>query len=36
MLMIVGGLGAKGCWQQAISVVEWVYDDKARRQIKSR
>ncbi|KAF3439065.1 hypothetical protein FNV43_RR17340 [Rhamnella rubrinervis] len=36
MLMIVGGLGAKGCWQQAMSVVEWVYDDKAKRHNKSR
>ncbi|PON66774.1 Tetratricopeptide-like helical domain containing protein [Parasponia andersonii] len=36
LLRIVEGLGAKGSWQQALSVVEWVYDDKGRKQSKSR
>ncbi|KAH7511218.1 hypothetical protein FEM48_ZijujUnG0037000 [Ziziphus jujuba var. spinosa] len=36
MLKIVEGLGAKGCWQQAMSVVDWVYDDRDKRQNKSR
>lgn len=37
VLRIVEGLGAKGCWKQALSVVEWLYDDnKETRQHKSR
>ncbi|XP_024025463.1 pentatricopeptide repeat-containing protein At5g67570, chloroplastic [Morus notabilis] len=37
VLRIVEGLGAKGCWKQAVSVVEWLYDDnKETRQHKSR
>ena len=36
LLRILEGLGAKGCWQQALSVVEWVYDDRERGRNKSR
>ncbi|KAL5556786.1 hypothetical protein UlMin_039022 [Ulmus minor] len=36
LLKIVEALGAKGCWQQAISVVHWVFDDKEKRHSKSR
>lgn len=36
MLKIVEGLGGKGCWQQSMSVVEWVYNDRDKRQNKSR
>lgn len=36
LLRIVEGLGAKGCWKQALSVVEWLYGDKERRLYKSR
>ncbi|KAF4375149.1 hypothetical protein F8388_017295 [Cannabis sativa] len=36
LLRIVDGLGAKRCWQTAMSVVEWVYEDKERGRNKSR
>lgn len=36
LLKIVGGLGDKRQWKQALSVVEWVYNDKEQRRYKSR
>lgn len=36
LLKILQGLGRKGNWKQALSVVEWVYDDKVRVRWKSR
>ncbi|KAH6784737.1 Tetratricopeptide repeat superfamily protein [Perilla frutescens var. hirtella] len=36
MLKIVEGLGYKGQWRQACSVVEWVYSSKEHRHFKSR
>lgn len=36
LLKIVGGLGDKGQWKQALSVLEWVYNDKEQRRYKSR
>ena len=36
LLRIVEELGSKGRWKQALSVVEWVYDDKERNRNKSR
>ncbi|KDP32082.1 hypothetical protein JCGZ_12543 [Jatropha curcas] len=36
LLKIVEGLGDKGKWEQAMQVVEWVYNDKERRDCKSR
>lgn len=36
LLKIVQGLGDKGSWRQAMSVVEWVYGRKEIRDSKSR
>ncbi|KAI4330224.1 hypothetical protein MLD38_028525 [Melastoma candidum] len=36
LLKILQGLGRKGHWKQALSAVEWVYDDKVRVKFKSR
>ncbi|OWM65685.1 pentatricopeptide repeat-containing protein At5g67570, chloroplastic isoform X1 [Punica granatum] len=36
LLKILEGLGSEGRWKQAMSVVEWVYDDKQHRHWKSR
>ncbi|XP_059641335.1 pentatricopeptide repeat-containing protein At5g67570, chloroplastic [Cornus florida] len=36
LLKIVGGLGDKGQWKHAISVVEWVYNLKEHTHYKSR
>ncbi|KAL9341284.1 hypothetical protein Peur_067503 [Populus x canadensis] len=36
LLKIVEELGNKGKWSQAMAVVEWVYNDKERRDCKSR
>ncbi|KAM4128225.1 hypothetical protein ACJW30_02G150500 [Castanea mollissima] len=36
LLKIVGGLGNKGQWKQALSAVEWVYNDKEHKRYKSR
>lgn len=36
MLKILDGLGSRGQWKQALSVVEWVYNSKENRQWKSR
>ncbi|KAL0350488.1 UNVERIFIED_CONTAM: Pentatricopeptide repeat-containing protein, chloroplastic [Sesamum radiatum] len=36
MLKIVEGLGDKGQWRHAFSVVEWVYNSKEHRHFKSR
>lgn len=36
MLKIVEGLGYKGQWRHALSVVEWVYNSKEHRHYKSR
>ncbi|PIN13844.1 hypothetical protein CDL12_13539 [Handroanthus impetiginosus] len=36
MLKIVEGLGKKGQWKHALSVVEWVYNSKEHRHFKSR
>ncbi|KAL6963584.1 hypothetical protein U1Q18_034595 [Sarracenia purpurea var. burkii] len=36
LLKIVEGLGDKGQWRQASSVVEWVYSSKEHRHYKSR
>ncbi|KAK9284654.1 hypothetical protein L1049_023830 [Liquidambar formosana] len=36
LLKIVQGLGSNGRWRHALSVVEWVYDDKERKRYKSR
>ncbi|KAI3451917.1 hypothetical protein Pfo_008582 [Paulownia fortunei] len=36
MLKIVEGLGDKGHWRHAFSVVEWVYNSKEHRHYKSR
>ncbi|KAG8384268.1 hypothetical protein BUALT_Bualt04G0100700 [Buddleja alternifolia] len=36
MLRIVEGLGNKGQWRNAFSVVEWVYSSKEHRHFKSR
>lgn len=36
LLKILNGLGAKKCWKQALSVVEWVYKDKGNINCKSR
>ena len=36
LLKIVGGLGNKGQWKQALSAVEWVYNDKENKRYKSR
>ncbi|XP_025014237.2 pentatricopeptide repeat-containing protein At5g67570, chloroplastic isoform X1 [Ricinus communis] len=36
LMKIVEGLGNKGKWEQAMAVVEWVYNDKERRDSKSR
>ncbi|KAL9241620.1 hypothetical protein vseg_015711 [Gypsophila vaccaria] len=36
MLKIVGGIGDRGCWRQAMEVVEWVYTRKEHRHYKSR
>lgn len=36
LLKILRGLGDKGSWKQAISVVEWVYGHKERKDLKSR
>ncbi|CAK7339749.1 unnamed protein product [Dovyalis caffra] len=36
LLKIVEELGNKGKWAQAMTVVEWVYNDKDRRDCKSR
>ncbi|KAM3014598.1 hypothetical protein FF2_027279 [Malus domestica] len=35
-LKILGGLGAKGCWKQALSVLDWAYNDKGNKHYKSR
>ncbi|OIV89398.1 hypothetical protein TanjilG_22230 [Lupinus angustifolius] len=36
LLMILELLGAKGCWKQALSVVQWVYNHKDQRKYRSR
>lgn len=36
LLRIVEGLGDRGMWKHALSVVEWAYQDSDRKQIKSR
>ncbi|KAI8031526.1 Pentatricopeptide repeat-containing protein [Camellia lanceoleosa] len=36
LLKIVEGLGDKGQWRHALSVVEWVYSSKEHRHYKSR
>ncbi|KAG5241031.1 pentatricopeptide repeat-containing protein [Salix suchowensis] len=36
LLKIVEELGNRGKWSQAMAVVEWVYNDKERRDCKSR
>lgn len=36
LLKIVQGLGDKGGWRQAMSVVEWVYKRKEMKHSKSR
>ncbi|KAL2499587.1 Pentatricopeptide repeat-containing protein [Abeliophyllum distichum] len=36
MLKIVAGLGNRGQWRHALSVVEWVYSSKEHRRYKSR
>lgn len=36
LLKILEELGAKGSWKQALSVVDWVYNNKANRNYKSR
>ncbi|KAL6498210.1 hypothetical protein OROGR_028607 [Orobanche gracilis] len=36
MLKIVEGLGNKGHWKHAVSVVEWVYNSKEQENFKSR
>ncbi|KAK1433147.1 hypothetical protein QVD17_10053 [Tagetes erecta] len=36
LLKIVGGLGDKGQWRHALSVVKWVYSSKEHRHFKSR
>ncbi|TXG59931.1 hypothetical protein EZV62_014504 [Acer yangbiense] len=36
LLKIVEGLGCKGSWRPAMSVVEWVYGRKEQRDLKSR
>ncbi|KAJ9566821.1 hypothetical protein OSB04_002787 [Centaurea solstitialis] len=36
LLKIVGGLGDKGQWRHALSVVKWVYNSKEHRHFKSR
>uniref|UniRef100_A0A7N0T5I1 Pentatricopeptide repeat-containing protein n=1 Tax=Kalanchoe fedtschenkoi TaxID=63787 RepID=A0A7N0T5I1_KALFE len=36
LLRVVEGLGEKGLWKHALSVVEWAYEDNGRKQLKSR
>ncbi|CAI0405529.1 unnamed protein product [Linum tenue] len=36
LLKIVDTLGARGQWKQALAVVEWVYNDKDRKEFMSR
>ncbi|KAE9614240.1 putative tetratricopeptide-like helical domain, pentacotripeptide-repeat region of PRORP [Lupinus albus] len=36
LLMILELLGAKGCWKQALSVVQWVYNHKDHMKYQSR
>ncbi|KAI3500332.1 hypothetical protein L1887_36152 [Cichorium endivia] len=36
LLKIVGGLGDKGQWKHALSVVKWVYNSKEHKNFKSR
>ncbi|KAL2928126.1 hypothetical protein RDABS01_033554 [Bienertia sinuspersici] len=36
LLRILGGLGDKGCWKQAMEVVDWVYSRKEHRHYKRR
>ncbi|KAK7330949.1 hypothetical protein VNO77_25156 [Canavalia gladiata] len=36
LLRIVELLGVKGCWKQALSVVQWVYNYKDNRKFQSR
>ncbi|MFS7943973.1 putative tetratricopeptide-like helical domain superfamily [Helianthus anomalus] len=36
LLKIVGGLGDKGQWRHALSVVKWVYSSKEHKHFKSR
>ncbi|XP_061365583.1 pentatricopeptide repeat-containing protein At5g67570, chloroplastic [Gastrolobium bilobum] len=36
LLRIVEMLGVKGCWKQALSVVQWVYNYKDHRKYQSR
>lgn len=36
MLRLVQGLGEKGQWRHALSVVHWVYTSKEHRRSKSR
>ncbi|KAI3726362.1 hypothetical protein L1987_66159 [Smallanthus sonchifolius] len=36
LLKIVGGLGDKGQWRHALSVVKWVYNSKEHKHFKSR
>lgn len=36
MLKIVEGLGARGRWKHALSVVEWIYNSKEQKYYKSR
>lgn len=36
LLRIMDGLGDRGMWNHALSVVEWAYQDNDRKQLKSR
>lgn len=36
LMKILEGLGDKGQWRHALSVVEWVYNSKEHKQYKSR
>lgn len=36
LLMILQGLGSKGCWGQALGVVQYVFDEKKKSKSKSK
>jgi hypothetical protein len=36
LLMILEMLGVRGCWKQALSVVQWVYSDKDHKKFQSK
>lgn len=36
LLRIVGGLGTRGHWRHALSIVEWVYKGRDSKHYKSR